>query len=44
MLRFAILYRKEEMFMLIRQQAFTGENKMLKGALHCHTTRYHLLV
>lgn len=25
--------------MFIRQQAFTGENKLLKGALHCHTTR-----
>ena len=25
--------------MFIRQKAFTGENKLLKGALHCHTTR-----
>ena len=24
---------------MIRQQAFIGNNKMLKGALHCHTTR-----
>ena len=24
---------------LIRQQAFTGEGKMLRGNLHCHTTR-----
>ena len=24
---------------MIRQQAFTGEEKMLKGGLHCHTTR-----
>lgn len=24
---------------MLRQQAFTGENKMLKGGLHCHTTR-----
>ncbi len=25
--------------MLLRQNAFTENNKMLKGALHCHTTR-----
>ena len=25
--------------MMKRQAAFTGENKLLKGALHCHTTR-----
>ncbi len=24
---------------MIRQQAFTGNKKMLKGGLHCHTTR-----
>lgn len=24
---------------MIRQQAFTGNEKMLKGGLHCHTTR-----
>mgnify|MGYP003291293787 FL=1 len=24
---------------MIRQSAFTGNNKMLKGGLHCHTTR-----
>lgn len=24
---------------MIRQAAFTGHEKMLKGALHCHTTR-----
>ncbi len=24
---------------MIRQQAFAGEEKMLKGGLHCHTTR-----
>ncbi len=24
---------------MIRQQAFTGKSKMLKGGLHCHTTR-----
>ena len=24
---------------MIRQQAFIGKNKMLKGGLHCHTTR-----
>ena len=24
---------------IIRQAAFVGKNKMLKGALHCHTTR-----
>lgn len=24
---------------MIRQQAFIGNNKMLKGGLHCHTTR-----
>ncbi len=24
---------------MIRQSAFTGENKLLKGGLHCHTTR-----
>ena len=26
-------------FFMIRQSAFTKENKMLKGGLHCHTTR-----
>ena len=25
--------------MLIRQNAFDGKERMLKGALHCHTTR-----
>lgn len=25
--------------MLIRQAAFCGDNRLLKGALHCHTTR-----
>lgn len=24
---------------MIRQQAFGGKGKMLKGGLHCHTTR-----
>ena len=24
---------------MIRQSAFTGENKLLKGGIHCHTTR-----
>ncbi|MBR5868928.1 MAG: hypothetical protein IKZ21_05730, partial [Clostridia bacterium] len=24
---------------MIRQQAFTEKRKMLKGGLHCHTTR-----
>ena len=24
---------------MLRQQAFIGKNKMLKGNLHCHTTR-----
>ena len=23
----------------MQQQAFTGEHRMLKGGLHCHTTR-----
>ena len=23
----------------MQQQAFTGKNRMLKGGLHCHTTR-----
>lgn len=25
--------------MIVRQQAFEGNNRMLKGGLHCHTTR-----
>jgi len=29
---------------MIQQQAFTGNGKMLKGGLHCHTTRSDALV